>query len=68
MKKLLVASVTAIAAILSGSALLAHAAEDAALAAEIRECFRLHKLLMDKPAVKNERRCWQAHAHLIDGR
>ena len=29
-------------------------------------CFALHKHLMEKPALRNERACWQAHAYLMD--
>lgn len=65
MNKRLVASLAAIAPILLGAAPFAHAA-DSALAAEMRECLRRHGLLMDKPALRNEQRCWQAHGRLID--
>lgn len=68
MKRLFITSMTAVALVFLASAVLASAAEEATLAAEIRECFRLHGLLMDKPALRNERRCWQTHAHLRDGR
>ena len=29
-------------------------------------CFSMHKNLMEKPALRNERACWQAHAYLMD--
>jgi hypothetical protein len=29
-------------------------------------CFAQHKNLMEKPALRNERACWQAHAYLMD--
>jgi hypothetical protein len=32
----------------------------------IKECARRHMVFMSKPAVRNERRCWLAHRHLMD--
>lgn len=31
---------------------------------QLTACFRRHGHLMDKPAVRNERVCWQAHGYL----
>ena len=44
------------------------AAVDPSLATQKEECFRLHGHLMDKPAVRNERACWMAHAYLMERR
>lgn len=62
MKSLLVAVTSVMVLTLSYSVF---AEQDSALAAKKEECFRTHARLMDKPAVKNERTCWQAHAYLM---
>jgi len=36
---------------------------DTSLAKQMEECFRQHGHLMDKPAVRNVRACWMAHAY-----
>jgi hypothetical protein len=36
------------------------------LAAKRAACFLKHGQLMEKPALKNERACWYAHAYLMD--
>ena len=36
------------------------------LAAQRAECLLKHGNLMEKPALKNERACWQAHAYLME--
>ncbi|HWS67940.1 MAG TPA: hypothetical protein VN325_34645 [Steroidobacteraceae bacterium] len=36
------------------------------LAAQRAECFLKHGHLMEKPALKNERACWQVHAYLME--
>jgi hypothetical protein len=36
------------------------------LAAQRAACFLKHGHLMEKPALKNERACWYAHAYLMD--
>ena len=54
---LLAGIVSAQAASLSG---------EASLAARRAECFDKHGRLMEKPAVRNERACWQAHAYLME--
>ena len=41
---------------------------EASLAARRAECFAKHGQLMEKPAVRNERACWQAHAYLMERR
>lgn len=46
----------------------ASAATDAVGAKQMEECFRKHGHLMDKPAVRNERACWMAHAYLMERR
>jgi hypothetical protein len=38
------------------------------LAALRAECFLKHGNLMEKPALRNERACWQAHAYLMERR
>ncbi len=38
------------------------------LAAQRAACFLKHGHLMEKPALKNERACWQAHAYLMERR
>ena len=44
----------------------ASAVADASLEKQMEECFRLHGHLMDKPAVRNVRACWMAHAYLME--
>lgn len=39
---------------------------EASLAARRPECFAKHGQLMEKPAIRNERACWQAHAYLME--
>jgi hypothetical protein len=49
----------------------AHAASlgsESSLAAQRAACFAKHGLLMEKPALRNERACWQAHAYLMERR
>jgi hypothetical protein len=41
---------------------------ESSLAARRAECFAMHGQLMEKPALRNERACWQAHAYLMDRR
>jgi hypothetical protein len=41
------------------------AAFAAANEAAMKECFSKHSQMMDKPAVKNVRACWQTHRHLM---
>ena len=36
------------------------------LAAQRAECLLKHGNLMEKPALKNERACWQVHAYLME--
>jgi hypothetical protein len=36
------------------------------LAAQRAECFLKHGHLMEKPALKSERACWQVHAYLME--
>ena len=36
------------------------------LAAQRVECLLKHGHLMEKPALKNERACWQVHAYLME--
>ncbi len=36
------------------------------LAAQRAACFLKHGHLMEKPALKNERACWQVHAYLME--
>ena len=36
------------------------------LAARRAECFLKHGHLMEKPALRNERFCWQVHAYLME--
>ena len=36
------------------------------LAAQRAECFLKHGNLMEKPALRNERACWQVHAYLME--
>ncbi len=48
------------------SACAARPTTDSALAAKKEECFRQHHQLMDKPALRNERACWMAHAYLME--
>ena len=33
--------------------------------AAMRDCFRKHGNLMDKPAMRNMRACWRAHGYLM---
>ena len=39
---------------------------ESSLAARPAECFAKHGQLMEKPAIRNERACWQAHAYLME--
>ena len=39
---------------------------DQSLAAQRAACFLKHGNLMEKPALKNERACWQVHAYLME--
>jgi hypothetical protein len=48
------------------SAHAASAAADLSLAKQMEDCFRQHGHLMDKPAVRNVRACWMAHAYLME--
>jgi hypothetical protein len=48
------------------SAQAASLSGDASLAARRAECFAKHRQLMEKPSVRNERACWQAHAYLME--
>jgi hypothetical protein len=50
------------------SAQAASNSSEASLAARRTECFAKHGQLMEKPALRNERACWQAHAYLMDRR
>ena len=59
MKRLCGALAVAIALGVSAAALAA--ANEAAM----EECFNKHSRMMDKPAVKNIRVCWQTHRHLM---
>ena len=38
-------------------------AQDARTEAAMKDCFRKHGLLMDKPAVRNMRDCWRTHGY-----
>ncbi len=40
--------------------------DEPSLAARRAECFAKHQHLMEKPALRNERACWQAHAYLME--
>lgn len=51
----------AVAVALGASAAAFAAANEAAM----EECFKKHSQMMDKPAVKNVRNCWQTHRHLM---
>ena len=55
-------------ALLAGiaSAQAASNSSEASLAARRAECFTKHGQLMEKPAIRNERACWQAHAYLME--
>ena len=44
----------------------AQAASLSGEAARRAECFAQHGQLMEKPAIRNERACWQAHAYLME--
>jgi hypothetical protein len=33
--------------------------------AAIEDCFKKHGQLMDKPALRNPRDCWQTHRHMM---
>jgi hypothetical protein len=48
------------------SAQAASLSGEVSLAAQRAECFAKHGQLMEKPAVRNERACWQAHAYLME--
>jgi hypothetical protein len=48
------------------SAQAASLSGEASLATRRAECFAKHGQLMDKPAIRNERACWQAHAYLME--
>jgi hypothetical protein len=39
---------------------------DQSLAARRAECFLRHGHLMEKPAIRNERFCWQVHGYLME--
>ena len=41
------------------------AAFAAASESAMQDCFNKHSQMMDKPAVKNLRDCWQTHRHLM---
>lgn len=55
-------------ALLAGivSAQAASLSGDSSLAARRAACFAKHAQLMEKPAIRNERACWQAHAYLME--
>ena len=61
MKKLAVTAV--VLGVLSTWSYVAFAEQDSSLTRAMRECFRSHAQLMDKPAVKNMRACWRAHGY-----
>ena len=44
------------------------AADQLSAAKAKEDCFRRHGSLMEKPAIKNERACWSAHAYLMGRR
>jgi hypothetical protein len=48
------------------SAQAASLSGEASLVARRAECFAKHGQLMEKPAIRNERACWQAHAYLME--
>ena len=48
------------------SAQAASLSGEASLATRRTECFAKHGQLMEKPAIRNERACWQAHAYLME--
>jgi hypothetical protein len=57
--------------VLLGGIAAAHAATSTSAssrAAQIDECFRVHKQLMEKPGVRNRYNCWLAHSYLMDRR
>jgi hypothetical protein len=39
---------------------------DQSLAARRADCFLRHGHLMEKPAIRNERFCWQVHGYLME--
>jgi len=46
----------------------ATSASESSRAAQMDECFKMHKQLMDKPGVRNRYNCWLAHSYLMDRR
>jgi len=64
MKKLLLATLC-FTGLVAASATFA-ANSSSALEARMAKCFRQHSSMMEKPALKNERACWNAHAYLMD--
>jgi hypothetical protein len=68
MKKLLPILILLAGIAAAHAATTAGTASAPSLSAQMDDCFRMHKQLMEKPAVRNRYRCWLAHSYLMDRR